>query len=102
LTGAPNDFPTLVRITPNDVGASGPTFISGGGQGAQVTAVGALGSGPNMQPSDFLGGAAGLTGAAGATSGFEPDAQRSNIQGGVSLDDSHAPKSTDSLFKPNS
>ena len=68
-----------------------------------VPTIAALGSMPNLQPSDFLGGgAAGTTGAAGATGGFVQDAQRSNTQGGVSLDDSQGPKSIDSLFKPNS
>jgi hypothetical protein len=83
------------------------TFISvGQGTGTVSTVmptVAALGSVPNLQPSDFLGGgAAGATGAGGATGGFVQDAQRSNTQGGVSLDDSHKPKSIDSLFKPNS
>jgi hypothetical protein len=65
--------------------------------------VAALGSVPNLQPSDFLGGGvAGTTGAGGATGGFVQDAQRSNAQGGVSLDDSHGQKSIGSLFKPNS
>ena len=65
--------------------------------------VAALGSVPNLHPSDFMGGGvAGTTGAGGATGGFVQDAQGSNAQGGVSLDDPHGPKSIDSLFKPNS
>ena len=98
-----------LAISQDDVstGDSGRMAFIGGAQGAEVTGtvptIAALGSMPNLQPSDFLGGGvAGTTGAAGATGGFVQDAQRSNAQGAVPLDDSHGPNSIPSLFKPNS
>jgi hypothetical protein len=58
-----------------------------------------LGSMPNLQPSDFLGGgAAGATGAVGATGGIVPVTQ-TQVQGGVSLDD-RSSNTVHNVFKP--
>ena len=102
----PPDVQSLA-ISQDDVstGASDRMAFISVAQGAEVTAtpiVAALGSMPNLQPGDFLGGGVAGTTGAGATGGFVQDAQRSNTQGGVSLGDSQQPKSIDSLFKPNS
>jgi hypothetical protein len=87
-----------ISITQADVSSQPQqAFILGPQDSNAQFGTASLGSMPNLQPSDFLGGgAAGATGA--ATGGIVPVTQ-TQVQGGVSLDDQSS-NTVHSVLKP--